>query len=97
MSEVVHEPERRRFVARTGERESRLFYIPGPPGVVDFRTTWVDPSSRGRGVGEALVLAGLRWAREEGLRVVPTCGFVGTVVRRHPEFEPLLTRAEERR
>ena len=90
--EVEHEPGRRRFVTRTGERESRLFYIPVAPDVVDFRNTWVDPASRGQGVGEALVLAALRWARDGGLRVIPTCGFVATVVRRHPEFEPLLTR-----
>lgn len=89
--EVVHEPARRHFVTRAGERESRLFYIPGTPGVVEFRNTWVDPALRGHGVGEALVLAALRWARAEGLRVIPSCGFVGTVVRRHPEFEPLLT------
>lgn len=88
--EVVHEPARRRFVVRAGERESHLFYIPGASGVVDFRNTWVDPSLRGQGVGEALVLAALRWARDEGIRVIPTCGFVGTVVRRHSEFEPLL-------
>lgn len=90
--EVVHEPTRRRFVARAGGRESHLFYIPAEQGVVEFRTTYVDPALRGQGVGEKLVLAALAWAKDEGLAVIPTCWYVGTVVRRHPEFEGLLRR-----
>ena len=88
--DVVHEPTRRRFVARAGQKESHLFYIPGAHGVVEFRTTYVDPALRGQGVGEKLVLAALGWARDEGIKVIPTCWYVGTVVRRHPEFEALL-------
>jgi uncharacterized protein len=88
--EVVHEPTRRRFVAYVGGRENRLFYMPGEEGVVEFRHTWVDPSLRGQGVGERLVLTALDWARAEGLSVIPTCWYVSTVVRRHPEYEALI-------
>ena len=80
---VVHEPTRRRFVAHAGGLEQ---------DVVDFRSTYVDPSLRGHGVGEKLVRQALDWAREEGLKVIPTCWFVDTVVRRHPEYEILLER-----
>ena len=91
-AEVFHEPARRRFVAHAGQRESRLFYIPGEEGTVEFRSTYVDPALRGQGVGEKLVLCALDWAKEEGLKVIPTCWFVGIVVRRHPEYEALLQR-----
>jgi predicted GNAT family acetyltransferase len=91
-SEVTHEPQRGRFIVRTGERESRLIYRRIDPGVVDFRSTFVHPSVRGQGVGEALVCRALEWARAQGLRVIPSCWFVDAVVRRHPEFEPLLER-----
>ena len=50
------------------------------------------PALRGHGVGEKLVRQALEWAREEGLRVIPSCWFVDTVVRRHPEYETLLER-----
>jgi len=43
-------------------------------------------------VGEALVLAGFEWAKGEGLKVIPTCSFVRTVVGRHPEYRSLLER-----
>jgi predicted GNAT family acetyltransferase len=90
--EVVHEPARRRFVARAGERESQLVYLRLEQDVVDFRSTYVDPTLRGHGVGEKLVRRALEWARDEGLKVIPSCWFVDTVVRRHPEYEALLER-----
>jgi predicted GNAT family acetyltransferase len=89
-AQVTHEPQRKRFVARLEERESHLIYTPSGTGVVDFLTTYVHPALRGRGVGEALVKAGLEWARAEGLKVIPSCWFVGTVVRRHPEYAALI-------
>ena len=91
-ADVVHEPARRRFVVRDGERESQLVYLPLEHDTVDFRSTYVHPAARGHGVGEKLVREALEWARVEGLRVIPSCWFVGTVVRRHPEYAPLLER-----
>lgn len=89
---VVHEPARGRFVDRSGGSESQLSYVAGGEGIVEFASTWVDPSARGRGVGEGLVLTALEWAEGEGLKVIPTCWFVRTVVGRNPEYQPLLER-----
>lgn len=88
--DVVHEPARRRFLARWEEHESQLVYLEVDPHTVDFRNTYVHPSARGKGVGEKLVRAALEWARAEGMTVIPSCWFVETVVRRHPEYQPLL-------
>ena len=90
--DVRHEPERQRFVARAGDTDSQLIYAPRPGNLVDFQSTYVSPAVRGRGVGEKLVREALDWARGEGLKVIPTCWYVDTVVRRHPEYEPLLAR-----
>ena len=88
--EVTHEPEHKRFVVKSERGESRLFYVRAGEGVVDFCSTYVEPSARGHGVGEWIVRAALEWARSEGLKVIPSCWFVGTVVRRHPEYRALL-------
>jgi predicted GNAT family acetyltransferase len=89
---VIHDPRRRRFTAPAGANESYLVYRPRGAEVVEFLTTYVDPALRGKGVGEKLVREALEWARDEGFTVIPTCWFVDTVVRRHPEYEPLLVR-----
>lgn len=54
--------------------------------------TEVPPQVQGRGVAAALVAATLDWARAEGLRVRPLCGYVGAYMRRHPETLDLLER-----
>jgi predicted GNAT family acetyltransferase len=90
--EIVHEPTRGRFVVLVDGRESQLVYLRLDDAVVDFRSTFVHPALRGRGVGDKLIRHALDWARAEGLKVVPTCWFVDTVVRRHPEYASIIER-----
>ncbi len=48
-----------------------------------FTHTEVPEQSRGEGVGDALAKAGLDWAREQGLTVVPDCPFIAAYMTRH--------------
>jgi len=57
---------------------------------IHFTHTFVPGELRGRGIAEKLVRAGLGYAREEKLRVVPVCSYVAKFVERHSEFQPLL-------
>jgi predicted GNAT family acetyltransferase len=52
--------------------------------------TFVPPELRGRGIAEKLVRAALEHARDEKVRVVPACSYVGTYIQRHPEFQALV-------
>ncbi len=74
--DVRHEPDQHRFIAIVDGKESVLLYAPAGEGAVDFRSTFVDPSLRNRGVGDALVRTGVAWARERRLTIVPSCWFV---------------------
>jgi predicted GNAT family acetyltransferase len=46
--------------------------------------------AQGRGLAAELVRATLAWARAEGLKVRPLCGYVAAYMRRHPETQDLL-------
>lgn len=58
--------------------------------VIVLTHTFVPGALRGRGVAEQLVRAALQFAREEELRVVPACSYVGVFIKRHPEFQALM-------
>ena len=80
-----HDAERQRFVVHHPAGDSVLTYQRPESGVIDLRHTVVLPEERGKGTGEALVRAAFRFARENNLRVIPTCPFVGEVLKEHPE------------
>lgn len=92
MAEAVrHVPEEGRFEIPLEEGEAYMAYEGPEEGTVDFTSTFVSPGLRGGGLAERIVLAALRWAREEGLAVVPTCPYVReTMTERHPEFADLV-------
>jgi predicted GNAT family acetyltransferase len=57
---------------------------------VDLLHTEVPPSLEGRGIGGALAKAGLEYAKQAGKRVVPTCPFVRTYIKRHPDWNSIV-------
>jgi uncharacterized protein len=88
--QIEHIPTHHRFVVRLSEGDAVLAYRDSPEGHVDIRKVYVPDSARGQGVGGALVEAALVWARAEERRVIPTCWYVGTWVKDHPDFRDLL-------
>ncbi|MBW3660496.1 MAG: N-acetyltransferase [Gemmatimonadetes bacterium] len=87
--EILHDEKRRRFRAEVTGGEARLDYR-RDGGVVDFHSTYVPEEARGGGVAAEIVSRGFDWAKENGLRVVPSCSYVRTFVKRYPEYEPLV-------
>src|SRR5262249_59326702 len=88
---VVRRPDERRYeLLLDGESVGELVYRDRGEDVVAFLHTEVDPDTRLRGLGSALVTAALDDARARGLRVVPICRFVGAFVARHPEYADLV-------
>ena len=47
------------------------------------------PAYGGRGLATILVEEALNEARGEGKRIVPVCSMVGTVLKKHPEFDDI--------
>jgi uncharacterized protein len=52
--------------------------------------TGVPEELAGRGIGSALANAGLKYAREQGLQVIPKCESVASYIEKHPEFSDLV-------
>jgi predicted GNAT family acetyltransferase len=53
--------------------------------------TEVPPDLEGRGLASKLARSALEHARAEGLTVIPICPYVASFIRKHSEFQDLLT------
>jgi uncharacterized protein len=54
-----------------------------------FYHTEIDPAYGGRGLATILVEEALTAARDEGKRIVPVCSMIGTVLKKHPEYDDI--------
>ncbi|MEO0558784.1 MAG: GNAT family N-acetyltransferase [Bacteroidota bacterium] len=91
MPDVEHQPDAHRFIVATEAGEAELTYTLAT-GLIVFTHTGVPKAAEGQGIGKSLAEAGLAYAREEGLRVLPLCPFVKSYMHRHPETHDLLTK-----
>jgi uncharacterized protein len=90
-AQAIHSQAGQRFEAAVDGRLAYLEYR-REPGLLDIVHTEVPGEMKGRGVGGTLAEAALRYARENGLRVVPHCPFVAAYIRRHPEHRDLVVK-----
>lgn len=79
-----HEPDEHRFTLPTTPVSVLNYEL--LPGRVVFTHTGVPTAYQGQGLAARLVEAGLRWAREQQLTVVPACSYVAVFLQRHPEW-----------
>lgn len=85
--EVRREAER--FEVQVGGETAFAAYVVQADGVL-FPHTVVPEAAEGQGVGSALVKAGLAFARDGGLKVLPACAFFAAYIKRHPETQDLV-------
>lgn len=83
-----HEPEQQRFTLPTTPVSVLDYQL--SDGRVVFTHTGVPSAYQGQGLAARLVDAGLQWARDQGLQVVPACSYVHLYLQRHPEWQHLV-------
>ncbi|GAB5536762.1 MAG: GNAT family N-acetyltransferase [Rubricoccaceae bacterium] len=89
MPDILHQPDQTRFAILMEGEDAELVYRQRE-GRITFVHTFVPEAVRGQDLGTALVEAGLAFARETELAVVPACPFVKAYMEAHPETHDLL-------
>lgn len=84
--DIQHDAENQRFFVRVDGQEAEVDYE-REGGVIAITHTGVPDAIGGRGIAGELNRAAFEYARREGLRVRPLCGYAAAWLRRHPEFE----------
>jgi uncharacterized protein len=88
---IIHDADDLRFYAKVADEEAELTYTYPEEKVLDFDYTYIPPAARNQGLADQLVQAGLEFARQNQLLVIPSCPVVEAYVKRHPEYRDLLT------
>ena len=89
---VSHNAGARRFEARVEGEVCEASYDM-VDGVMWIVHTAVPPRLQGQGIAALVVAGALDYARAQGLKVQPSCSYVRTYMRRHPETHDLLATA----
>jgi predicted GNAT family acetyltransferase len=86
--EVTHNEANHTFEVWIEGYLSKLDYIQDGKNFV-ITHVGVHPDHRGQGVAAKIVEAGLHYAREKSLRVIPMCSYAAAYIRRNPKHMEL--------
>lgn len=86
--EITHNPAQHAFEVWIDGHLSKLDYIQDGKNFV-ITHVGVYPEHRGQGVAAKIVDAGLQYARENSLRVIPMCSYAAAYIRRNPQYKEL--------
>jgi predicted GNAT family acetyltransferase len=89
--DIRHEPQAQRFVLEVNGDTALIRYRRlDEHGTLDLHHTYTPPALRGSGIASRITEHALRYAREHGHKVVPSCPFVAAFIERHPEYRDLV-------
>ena len=87
---VTHNEEAHRFEAGIDGLRAFLTYSRFPGRIV-YTHTEVPQALEGQGLAAKLARVALDFARGNNLRVVPLCPYVSRFIRKHPEYQDLVS------
>ncbi len=79
------------FIEENGKQIALMTYKKSGADKIVIEHTEVDESLQGEGIGNDLVEAGVKFARENDLKIVATCPFAKKVIDETPEFQDVLS------
>jgi uncharacterized protein len=87
--EVINNTEAHRFEVTLGGEVAYAEYNLVDHGII-LPHTLVPEAFEGKGVASALAKTALGYAREHGLKVIPTCPFMSGYIQKHPEWHDIV-------
>ncbi len=88
---VAHDEARHQFeIDLDGKKALIRYKKDGEEDALNLFHTEVPKEFEGKGVGAQLVKQTLEQIKAKGKKIVPSCPFVATYIKRHPEYESLI-------
>ncbi|OAH52842.1 GNAT family acetyltransferase [Domibacillus aminovorans] len=74
--ETIQHKEGMFYIEKEGKRVAEITYVPAGEGKINANHTYVSEELRGGGVAGQLLDALVTYARENNLKIIPTCSYV---------------------
>lgn len=87
---IIHRPGSKKFLIRFGPGKYAYLGYRINNGKMYIETTYTPPEFRGRGIATRLMKEALKYAEENGLKVVPVCSFAVVFFRKYKEYRHLM-------
>ena len=87
---VIHEKENERFVIYVEGNEVYVEYTMRNNSI-DLHHTYTHPALRGKGLAALVVKAAFEFAKENNLKVIPTCSYVQAFVSKNNKYRELIS------
>ena len=72
------------------ENVAKITWVSGGENIIVVNHTFVDPSLRGQNIAGKLLAEVIKMARDENLKIVPTCSYVVAKMTRTDEYNDVL-------
>jgi uncharacterized protein len=89
MTEVVHNPEAKRFEIALGDNKLGMVEYMRAGGNIIFTHTEVPEEFEGQGIANQLAFVALEYAKTEGFKVQAVCPFIALYVKKHKEYQSI--------
>lgn len=77
-------------VEENSNRAAEMTYTKMGEGKISIDHTFVEKQFRGEHIGKDLVEAGVNFARENNLKIIPLCPYAKAIINKTPEFQDVL-------
>jgi predicted GNAT family acetyltransferase len=88
MKQTVNKEEKRFVIYAEGKEVYVEFEIKN--NKMDLDHTYTNPELRGRGLAAQVVRAALEYAKDNNLKVIPTCSYVSAFINKNEEYKKLV-------
>ncbi len=78
------------YIEESGSQNGLMTYINTGKNEITINHTEVDPNMQEKGLGKKMVAAAVEYARENDLKIVPTCPFVRKVIDETSAYKDVL-------
>jgi uncharacterized protein len=88
--EIKHNKELQKFYFTENGKECYAKYVMDDSKTLNILKVYVHPDLRNKGIAGKLAKSALDYAKENNLKVIPTCSYADYFVSKNKEYEALL-------